>query len=62
MRMISAQSRLDLGPISQQSLVKEHFEHMKVEKEKETLKDGLGAVQKGLASKEAEQQRCNLSS
>ena len=30
---------------------------MKVEKEKESLKDGLGAVQKGLSSKEAEQQR-----
>merc|ERR1719198_941628 len=40
-----------------QALVKEHFEHMKVDKEKEALRDGLAAVQKQLQKAEAEEVR-----
>jgi len=40
-----------------QALVKEHFEHMKVDKEKETLRDGLAEVQKKFSVKEGEEQR-----
>ena len=38
-----------------QGLVKEHFEHMKVDKEKEQLRDGLQAVQKSLGKAEADE-------
>jgi len=38
-----------------QALVKEHFEHMKVDKEKEQLADGLQAVKKQLVKAEADE-------
>jgi chromosome segregation ATPase len=40
-----------------QLLVKEHFEHMKVEREKESLREGLATVQKHLSKSEGEEVR-----